>query len=133
MSKLGQTILISAGTVALGLGIMGVFVPLLPTVPFVLLAAACYARSSPRLHHALRNGRTFGPMVRDWEEYRSVSRKTKRIASGLIALSFGATVTFFIDDPYLRMALIAMALVLLAMVIRLPTREARQATEESGA
>ena len=131
VSKLSQAILVGVGTLVLGLGIVGIFVPLLPTVPFVLLAAACYARSSPRFHNALRNGRTFGPMIRDWEEHRSVSRKTKRMASVLIVLSFGATVALFIDDPYLRMALIALAFALLAMVVRLPTREVRRAAEES--
>ena len=55
-----------AGTVALGLGIVGVVLPGLPTTPFVLLAAACYAKASPRLHRWLRAHRLFGPMVRDW-------------------------------------------------------------------
>ena len=133
ISRTAQFLLIGAGTLALGLGLVGIFLPLLPTVPFVLVAAACYARSSPRLHQALRNGGTFGPMIRDWEEHRSVSRKTKRMASLLIVLSFGVTVTFFVGEPFLRVALVAMALVLLAMVIRLPTREVPQAAQESGA
>ena len=68
--------------VALGLGIVGVFLPGLPTTPFVLLAAACYAKASPRLHTWLLNHRLTGPMLRDWESDRSLTRRSKAIAVG---------------------------------------------------
>ena len=61
------------GFLFLGLALLGVFLPLLPTTPFVLVAAACFAQSSERMHRWILTNRTFGPMVRDWEEKRCVS------------------------------------------------------------
>lgn len=60
------------GAIALLLGILGIFLPILPTTPFVILAAACWARASPRFHRWLHQHRFFGPMVKDWEERRAV-------------------------------------------------------------
>ena len=73
--------------VALGLGIVGIFVPGLPTTPFVLLAAFAAARGSRRLHAWLLAHRTFGPMIRDWESSGAVSRRAKWAATIMMALS----------------------------------------------
>ena len=62
---------LSAGLVALLLGVVGIFLPLLPTTPFVLLAAACFSRGSTRCERWLLSHRTFGPMVRDWRRHRA--------------------------------------------------------------
>ena len=72
---------------SLGLGIVGIVVPGLPTVPFVLLAAFAAARGSRRLHDWLLAHRRFGPMIRDWEREGAVSRRAKRLATGMMALS----------------------------------------------
>jgi len=58
------------GTIFLSLGSIGIFVPLLPTTPLVLLAAACYAKSSPKAHQRLLDNKYFGPMLRNWETNR---------------------------------------------------------------
>lgn len=68
------------GFVFLGAGIVGIFLPLLPTTPFVLLSAACFARSSEKWHGWLLASPTFGPMVRNWEERRCVSYRVKSVA-----------------------------------------------------
>lgn len=73
--------------VALGLGILGVFLPGLPTTPFVLLAAFAAARGSKRLHAWLLAHRTFGPMIRDWQATGAVTRRAKWWATGMMALS----------------------------------------------
>jgi uncharacterized membrane protein YbaN (DUF454 family) len=73
--------------VALALGIVGIFVPGLPTTPFVLLAAFAAARGSRRLHAWLLAHRTFGPMIRDWETSGAVSRRAKWAATIMMALS----------------------------------------------
>ena len=75
-----------AGIVALGLGLVGIFLPLLPTTPFVLLAAACFARGSERFHQWLLANRTFGPMVYEWERHRSLPYRTKVTAIVLMSL-----------------------------------------------
>lgn len=68
--------------VSLGLGILGVVLPILPTVPFILLAAYAAARGSDRLHRWLVEHPRFGPMIVDWQEHRTVSRKAKWLATG---------------------------------------------------
>ena len=74
-----------AGLVALGLGIAGIFLPLLPTTPFVLLAAACFSRGSTRCERWLLNHRTFGPMVRDWRRHRAIPRRARWLAFAMMA------------------------------------------------
>ncbi|WP_231118295.1 YbaN family protein [Lysobacter silvisoli] len=70
---------------SLGLGIVGIVVPGLPTVPFVLLSAFAAARGSQRLHAWLLAHRQFGPMIRDWQAHGAVSRRAKRLAVGMMA------------------------------------------------
>ncbi len=77
---------------SLGLGTAGVFLPLLPTVPFVLLAAFCFARSSPRLEHWLLRHEHFGPHIHAWRESRAISRSGKRAAWTAFAISATAGV-----------------------------------------
>lgn len=71
--------------VALGLGLVGVVLPGLPTVPFVLLAAFAAARGSQRLHAWLLAHRQFGPVIRDWQMQGAVSRRAKRLAVAMMA------------------------------------------------
>ena len=73
------------GGLFLGLGLLGVVLPVLPTTPFLLLAAGCFARSSPRLHRWLLTHRVFGPPVRNWEDNGGISRPAKRLAVGSMA------------------------------------------------
>jgi uncharacterized protein len=78
-----------AAYACLGLALAGVALPLLPTTPFALLAAYCAARGSDRLHAWLLAHRTLGPVIRDWSEQRSVSRRAKLVATGTMVLSVG--------------------------------------------
>ena len=72
---------------SLGLGFIGIFLPGLPTVPFVLLSAFAAARGSDRLHVWLLAHRRFGPMIRDWQAHGAVSRRAKRMAVAMMLLS----------------------------------------------
>lgn len=112
-----------AGTVSLGLGIVGVVLPGLPTTPFVLLAAACYARASPRLHRWLREHRFFGPMVRDWEAHRSLSKRTKRIAQASMLVMVSLSAWGLRDRPALLAVVLIAAAIGVWVVARIPTRE----------
>ena len=77
---------------SLALGVVGIVVPGLPTVPFVLLSAYAAARGSKRLHAWLLAHRRFGPMIRDWQARGAVSRRVKWLATAMMALA--ATVMF---------------------------------------
>ncbi len=72
---------VTMGTIALGLGIIGIFVPLLPTTPFILLSAACYCRGSEKMHTWLIEHKVFGKYIMDYEEERGIRRRAKITAS----------------------------------------------------
>lgn len=76
------------GLLSLATGIVGIVVPLLPTTPFVLLAAYCFARSSPRLHGWLADHPRFGPAIRDWDRNGAIHPRAKRLAVGMMAATF---------------------------------------------
>jgi len=80
------------GLLSLGLGIVGAFLPLLPTVPLLLLAAFFFARSSDRLHNWLVSHKTWGPPIRDWSERGAIGRKPKVYASASILVTFGISI-----------------------------------------
>ena len=111
------------GTVALVLGIVGIFVPLLPTTPFVLLAAACYARGSRRFHRWLLTQRTFGPIVREWEQHRAIPYRTKLFAVALMSLTFGASIVFVVEAVWLKSVLAVIGVALAVWLYRLPSRD----------
>jgi uncharacterized membrane protein YbaN (DUF454 family) len=83
-----------SGGLAFGLGLLGAFLPLLPTTPFLLLAAFCFARSSPRLHGWLLQHQWFGPLIVNWQERGAISRRTKRAAYLAMAVILFASVAF---------------------------------------
>jgi len=82
------------GLTSLALGTAGAFLPLLPTVPFILLAAFCFARSSPSLERRLLENRQFGPHIRNWRESRAVTRSGKRAAWIAFAISAAIGLAF---------------------------------------
>ncbi|MCP8688650.1 YbaN family protein [Marinobacterium sedimentorum] len=73
-----------AGMLALLLGVIGVVLPLLPTTPFVILAAFCFSRSSERLHQWLLNQRLFGPLIRDWEAHGVIPLRIKCLSTTMM-------------------------------------------------
>lgn len=79
---------LTGGFLAIGLGAIGLVLPLLPTVPFMILAAFCFARSSPALEARLLDHRHFGPHIRRWRERGAISRRGKQAA--LLAFAFSA-------------------------------------------
>jgi uncharacterized membrane protein YbaN (DUF454 family) len=92
------------GLIFLLIGAVGVVLPLLPTTPFVLLAAACFARSSPRMHRWLLSSELFGPLLRDWEANRCVSYRVKQLALFMMAVIGGISIWFFVPAGWPRLA-----------------------------
>mgnify|MGYP000332855726 CR=1 FL=1 len=78
----------AAGIVALSLGVIGIFLPVLPTTPLVLLAGFCFGKGSPRLRAWIITHRSFGPMIADWEATGAIPRKVKYWACAVMALTF---------------------------------------------
>ena len=98
------------GLIAVALAAIGIALPIMPTVPFLIAAVFCFARSNPVLEKRILDHPYFGPQVRDWQERRAISRKTKLIAIG--AMTIGVGFTFFtIGWPYY---LISIAIVVVA-------------------
>ena len=82
-----RPILFVTGATSLALGVLGVFLPLLPTTPFLLLSAWCFLKSSPKAHQWLYNQPVLGKSLRDWEKNKSIARSTKIVAISMILIS----------------------------------------------
>jgi hypothetical protein len=109
-----------AGWAFIALGVVGLFLPLLPTTPFLLLASSCFVRSSPRARAWLYRSRLFGPMLRDWDERRAVRRSVKLLAG--VAIVAAMVLTWIRDVPtVMRVLVAALGFVGLIVVWRLPT------------
>jgi uncharacterized membrane protein YbaN (DUF454 family) len=121
-SRVVRLLLWIAGSVSLALGVIGIVLPGLPTTPFILLAAACYARASPRLHAWLLNHRWTGPMLRDWERDRSLTQRTKTVAVTSMLLMVSLSIWSFRGNLTAQGALLAAAVVGAWVVLRIPTR-----------
>jgi uncharacterized membrane protein YbaN (DUF454 family) len=122
-SRAVRVALVVAGTGFVGLGILGAFLPVLPTTPFMLLAAACYARASTRFYNGLLNNRAFGPTIREWRRYRSIPYRTKWTAIGLMAVTLTASIVFAVEDPWLQAALAVFGVLLAVWMARIPSRD----------
>ncbi|MCM2264361.1 MAG: YbaN family protein [Desulfuromonadales bacterium] len=116
-----RVLLIAAGCVSTALAVLGIFLPLLPTVPLLLLAAACFARGSQRCYDWLLEHRHLGPMVRVYLDGRGIPRRAKWTAIGLVWLSIPLTI-FLISAPVaMKVALLAIGLGITLYLLRLPT------------
>lgn len=122
-SALVRHAFLGAGFLFVGLAILGVFLPVLPATPFVLVAAACFARASPRFYNWVMNHRVFGPTVREWRRYRSIPYRVKLWAIALMALSLGASIAFFVRPAWLQAALAVFGVLLATWLYRVPSRD----------
>jgi len=115
-------LLIIAGTIFVILGIMGIFLPVLPTTPFLLLAAACYFRSSDRFYRWLLNNRILGTYIRNYLEGKGMPLKSKVITLVFLWLTIGLTIIFGIQNTIVRIILVIIALGVTIHISRLKTR-----------
>jgi hypothetical protein len=120
--KTVRWLFLAAGHGFVGLGVLGAFLPLLPTTPFLLLAAACYARASVRFYNWLLNSRSFGPLIRDWRAHRAIRLRYKVLGAVLLVLTIGSTVVFFVPFPPAKLLVTASGLTTLRLLLTIPTR-----------
>ncbi|MCV6584355.1 MAG: YbaN family protein [Marinibacterium sp.] len=110
MAHLARPLWLLAGGLALVLGALGVVLPVLPTTPFVLLAAFCFARSSPRIAAYLEEHRIFGPMIEDWRRTGAIAPRYKRIAVGMMGAALGLSLVMGVPVRVLIIQVVAIAL-----------------------
>lgn len=115
--------LIVLGCFFVVLGAIGAVLPLLPTTPFLIAAAWCFAKSSPRFHQWLLNNRWFGNDLRQWEDTRTISRKVKKRATVIIVITFSLSVAMLHDRIELQLMLIAFAAIALTFMWRVEEHE----------
>lgn len=116
-------LLIAIGSISVVLGIIGVFLPLLPTTPFMILAAACFAKSSERFYLWVVNNKVFGATVRQWRQEKTIPRKAKWVAFFTIILSFSFSIYMFRDSLQAQLILVTMSAFLIFFMSRVPVRK----------
>jgi uncharacterized protein len=121
MNRLKGNLLIVLGTLSVGLGVIGIFLPILPTTPFLLLATYCYARSSKRFYYWLINNRFFGEYIRNYREKRGMTLRHKLFVIFLLWLTIGLSAGFFVPQWWLKAVLIAIATGVTIHIIRIKT------------
>lgn len=119
-SRIRRGLLVVAGLVFTGLAAAGVLLPLVPTTPFLLLAAVSFARSSPRLYRWLLSNRHLGPYLEEWRRDRTIPRAAKRKAYLAVGLTFGLSIVL-VDSTWLRLALLFLGSGVSVFIAWLPT------------
>lgn len=109
MNRFVNTVLAVAGTLCVVMGIIGIFLPLIPTTPFLLLGAACYLKGSQKLYDKLINNKLLGTYIKDYREGRGIPQKSKAYAITLLWISMGYSIVFLVDTTLIRIILVLIA------------------------
>ncbi len=109
------------GTIALALGFIGIFLPVIPTTPLVLLAAACYMRGSERLHGWLLESKWFGETIRTYQAGQGLRKATKVRAIGLMWIVITISAVFYVDSLPVRVVMFGTAILVTRYLLGLPT------------
>lgn len=115
--KLKRQLLLTAGTVSLAVGIIGIFIPVLPTTPFLLLAAVCYLHSSPRFYNWLMNNRWLGAYIRNYIEGRGIPLKVKLFTIIVLWATIGISIWLVANTVVTVILLIVAAGVTLHIIL----------------
>jgi uncharacterized membrane protein YbaN (DUF454 family) len=109
------------GTLALALGFLGLFLPVIPTTPLVILAAACYMRGSKRLHGWLLESKWFGKTIRTYQSGQGLRKATKVRAIGLMWIVITISVVFYVESLPVRVMMFGTAIFVTRYLLGLPT------------
>ncbi|CUS85673.1 hypothetical protein JGI3_01926 [Candidatus Kryptobacter tengchongensis] len=121
MSELYRFALIGLGFIFVGLGILGAFLPVLPTTPFLLLAAACFARSSKKFYNWLLNHKVFGSYIKNYREQRAITLRGKIISLSVMWLVMGYTAFFAVSNILVSIIIILIGLGVTKHILSLKT------------
>lgn len=121
-SRLARLLWTTAGTLSLAVGVVGIILPVLPTTPFVLIAAACYLRGSKRMYDKLVANKYFGSYLRDYMERRGLSKRATAVSITLLWALILLSVVFATNDLIIRAVLIAVAIAVTIHLLRMRTR-----------
>lgn len=116
-----RLLFVALGSIFLALGVIGIVVPGLPTTPFLLLSAACYFRSSNRLHSWLLNHKLFGRFIRDFKENKSISLRSKVISLVTMSCMILLSVFVFLDNLYIKIVILILGAVGAMVILLIPT------------
>jgi len=132
--KVTRALWLVAGLICVGLGTIGIVLPILPTTPFLLAAAACFCKSSTRMYNWLLNNKWFGEYIRNYKEGRGLPLKTKIASLTVLWMTIGVSTVFFLNRLLPPMLVLPMQLIMVAVavgvsihVLRLPTFKKRAA------
>lgn len=120
-----KTLFFILGWISISLGVLGVFLPILPTTPFAILAAYLFSKSSEKYHQWLLNQKIFGPMIKQWEEHGVISLRAKILATVMMTLLFGYTLIFVPVNIIIKCIVTAIGLAVMWFIWSRPG-EARQ-------
>jgi uncharacterized membrane protein YbaN (DUF454 family) len=115
-----NAVLVTSGTLFLALGIVGIFLPLVPTTPFLLLASACYVRSSKRLHQWLLGHGKLGAYIRAFEEGKGIPLQAKIVGLAMMWGSMGFTI-YWAGRLWLQLSLLVIGAAVTVWILRMPT------------
>lgn len=121
MENIKKVLLVACGTLSVALGVLGMFFPVLPTTPFLLLAAFCYARSSERFYHWLTTNRLFGEYIKNYWAGKGIPLKQKIIALTFLWLTMGYAVLFVVPLWWVKLLLLGIAAGVTTHLVRLKT------------
>jgi uncharacterized membrane protein YbaN (DUF454 family) len=120
-SRLKSGLLVATGAVSVAVGAVGILIPLLPTTPFLLLAAACFVRSSERRYQWLVSHRILGPYIRNYREHGAVTRHAKIVTLGLLWGTMSLTAFVVIHSLTIRVILLVIAVGVTIHILRMKT------------
>ena len=120
-NRVVRALLIVAGTISLVFAAIGLVLPLVPTTPLLLLAVACYCRSSERLYTLLINNRWFGEYIRNYREGRGVPLRTKVFAVTVLWVTISISALFLVPILIVQVLLLVIAVAVSIHILRLPT------------
>jgi hypothetical protein len=128
-----RALLVACGTLSVALGVLGMFLPVLPTTPFLLLAAVCYARGSERCYRWLLTNRWCGKYISNYRAGIGIPRKHKVLTLVLLWMTIGLTASLFVSQWWLRLLLVFIAAGVTVHIARIKTFKPEGGNPESGA